>query len=91
MNRGVKLRQTYRRVAKKAAIMVGRYAHAKQFRRMRNRLQKLRTWLGRVFRDLRRKVPRPDFSVSELLKLCELLHAQQRTDKKKLYSLHEPA
>ena len=29
--RGVKLRQTYRRVAKKAAVMVGRYAHAKQF------------------------------------------------------------
>jgi len=90
MNRGVQLRQTYRRVAKKAAIMVGRYAHAKQFKRMRNRLKKLKTWLGRVLRDLRRKVPRPDFALDELLKLCERLHAQQRTDKKKLYSLHEP-
>jgi len=89
-NRGVQLRQSYRRVAKKAAIMVGRYAHAKQFKRMRNRLKKLKTWLGRVLRDLRRKVPQPDFALDELLKLCERLHAQQRTDKKKLYSLHEP-
>ena len=32
-DRGVKLRQTYRRVAKKAAVMVGRYAHARQFKR----------------------------------------------------------
>ncbi len=89
-HRGVQLRQTYRRVAKKAAIMVSRYAHAKQFKRMRNRLKKLRTWLGRVLRDLRRKVPRPDFALCELLTLCERLHAQEKTDSRKLYSLHEP-
>ena len=89
-NRGVQLRQTYVRVGKKAAIMVGRYAHAKQFRRMRNRLKKLRTWLGRVLRDLRRKVSQPDVALEELLSLCERLHAQGKTDKKKLYSLHEP-
>jgi|TARA_R110002124_G_scaffold231691_1_gene396961 IS5 family transposase len=57
---GVKLRQTYCRVAKQAAQMVGRYAHARQFKRMRNRLRKLRTWLGRVIRDMRRKVPQSD-------------------------------
>lgn len=89
-NRGVKLRQTYIRVAKKAAIMVSRYAHAKQFRRMRNRLKKLKTWLGRVLRDMRRRVPRPDETLEELLQLCERLHAQEKTDRKKLYSLHEP-
>ena len=89
-NRGVKHRQTYIRVAKKAAIMVSRYAHAKQFRRMRNRLKKLKTWLGRVLRDMRRRVPRPDETLEELLQLCERLHAQEKTDRKKLYSLHEP-
>jgi IS5 family transposase len=89
-NRSVKLRQTYVRVAKKAAIMVGRYAHAKQFKRMRNRLKKLKTWLGRVLRDLRRNVPKPDAALEELLQLCERLHAQEKTDSKKLYSLHEP-
>ena len=89
-NRGIKLRQTYRRVAKREAIRVGRYAHAKQFRRMRRSLKKLRTMLGRVIRDMRRKVNSPDFSLKTLLELCERLHAQQKTDKKKLYSLHEP-
>ena len=88
--RGVKLRQTYVRVAKKAAIMVSRYAHAKQFKRMRRVLKKLKTWLGRVIRDLRRNVPQPDAALEALLRLCERLHAQERTDSKKLYSLHEP-
>ena len=46
--------------------------------------------LGRVIRDMRRKVPSPDLSLQNLLGLCERLHAQQKTDKKKLYSLHEP-
>ncbi|MBV09669.1 IS5 family transposase [Rubinisphaera sp.] len=89
-NRGIKLRQTYTRVAKAAACMVGRYAHAKQFRRMRNRLRKMKTWLGRVIRDVRRKVPQPDAALQELLILCERLFAQQPFDKDKLYSLHEP-
>lgn len=89
-HRGVKLRQTYVRVSKKAAIMVSRYAHAKQFKRMRRTLKKLKTWLGRVIRDLRRKVPQPDAALEELLGLCERLHQQERTDSKKLYSLHEP-
>ncbi len=88
--RDVRLRQTYVRVAKKASIMVGRYAHAKQFRRMRRQLKKLRTWLGRVIRDLRRKVPQADESLEKLLVLCERLHAQKQRDRKKLYSLHEP-
>jgi IS5 family transposase len=88
--RGIKLRQTYVRVAKHAAIKVGRYAHAKQFKRMRRKLKKLRTWLGRVIRDVRRKVPQPDAALTELLQLSERLHAQQPTDKRKLYSLHEP-
>jgi IS5 family transposase len=89
-DRHVKLRQTYRRVAKRVAIMVGRYAHAKQFQRMRKSLKQLRTWLGRVIRDVRRKVSDPDPSLTALLQLCERLHAQQPTDSKKLYSLHEP-
>jgi IS5 family transposase len=88
---GVKLRQSYRRVAKDAAIMVSRYAHAKQFRRMQRKLKKMRTWLGRMIRDIHRKVPSPDESLQYLLELCQRLHQQERTDKNKLYSLHEPA
>ena len=45
---GVTLRQSYRRVGKRAAIMIGRYTHAHQFKRMRRALKFLRTRLGRV-------------------------------------------
>ena len=53
---GVPLRQSYLRVAKRAAIMVGRYTHAHQFKRARRALKFPRTRLGRVIRDIRRKI-----------------------------------
>jgi IS5 family transposase len=40
---GVRLRQSYQRIAKKAAMMAGRYAHAKQFKRHHRQLRLLRT------------------------------------------------
>ncbi len=89
-SRGIRLRQTYVRVAKRATVKAGRYAHAKQFKRMRRELKYLKTRLGRLIRDIRRKIPTPDTALESLLALCERLHAQQRHDKHKLYSLHEP-
>jgi IS5 family transposase len=88
--RDIPLRQSYVLVAKKAAVMAGRYAHAKQFKRMRRVLRTLKTRLGRLIRDIRRKVPAPDAGLENLLALCERLHRQQPHDKNKLYSLHEP-
>lgn len=88
--RGLRLRQTYVRVARRAAIQPSRYAHAKQFRRMRRELRRLRTWLGRVLRDIRRQQPAGDENLESLRTLCERLHRQQPTDSGKLYSLHEP-
>ena len=41
------LRQSYLRVAKRAAIMVGRYTHAHQFKRANRELRFLRKRLGR--------------------------------------------
>jgi hypothetical protein len=52
----VELRQSYLRVAKRAAMMVGRYAHAKQFNRHHRELRFLRTRLGRLVRDIRSKL-----------------------------------
>ena len=88
--RGIPLRQSYVRVAKRAAIKASRYAHAKQFRRMGRALRFLRTRLGRLIRDIRRKAPHPDPALEELLNLCARLHRQRKHDKHKLYSLHEP-
>src|SRR6201997_4819286 len=53
---GVRLRQSYLRIAKHAAMMAGRYAHAKQFNRYQRQLRLLRTRLGRLIRDIRRKI-----------------------------------
>src|SRR5262249_30039243 len=53
---GVRLRQSYVRIAKRAAMMAGRYAHAKQFNRHRRELRILRIRLGRIIRDIRRKI-----------------------------------
>ncbi len=52
--RGIPLRQSYVRVGKRAVVKAGRYAHAKQFKRMQRRLRKLRTYVGRLIRDIRR-------------------------------------
>ena len=39
----IKLRQNYNRTAKRYRLKIGRYAHAKQYRRMRAELKKLRS------------------------------------------------
>ena len=51
---GVELRQTYARLAPRLALQAGRYAHARQFKRMRKALKKLKCYTGRVMRELRR-------------------------------------
>ncbi len=53
---GRKLRQSYTRVIQKAAIKVGRYIHAKQMRRAKRELKFIRVRLGRLIRDVERKV-----------------------------------
>jgi IS5 family transposase len=53
---GVRLRQSYLRIARHAAMMAGRYAHAKQFKRHHRQLRLLRTRLGRLIRDIGRKI-----------------------------------
>jgi transposase, IS5 family len=90
---GLKLRQAHTRLAKRAAVQVGRYAHARQMRRMRRELKRLRTFLGRVYRDVARKVAGDEGLAARfagLLGLTERLLAQERTSKNKLYSLHAP-
>src|SRR6202008_2472591 len=53
---GVELRQSYARVGKRALIKQQRYAHAKQFKRAKRSLKTLKTQLGRVIRDIARKI-----------------------------------
>ena len=91
---GVTLRQSYRRVAKRAAIMVGRYTHAHQFKRARRELKFLRTRLARVIRDLRRKIAgdeRLEERFAGLLALAVRVRFQDlRQRGPKAYALHAP-
>src|SRR4051794_26115590 len=48
---GVRLRQSYLRIAKTAAMMAGRYAHAKQFKRHQRQVALPRHPPGRVIPD----------------------------------------
>jgi IS5 family transposase len=52
---GLELRQSYRRVGKRALQKQGRYTQAQQLKRARKETRKLRTYLGRVIRDIQRK------------------------------------
>ena len=90
----VELRQSYLRVARRAAIMVGRYTHAHQFKRARRELKFLRTRLGRIIRDIRRKIegdPALEDRFGPLLDLAHRVrHQEQRQRGPKVYSLHAP-
>jgi transposase, IS5 family len=91
---GVPLRQSYVRLAKRAAIMVGRYTHAHQFKRARRELKFLRTRLGRVIRDIRRKIAgNPDLTerFADLLALAVRVRFQDHRQRgPKVYALHAP-
>jgi len=91
---GVRLRQSYVRVGKRALIKHQRFAHAKQFKRAARALRSLRTMLGRVIRDIIRKtVGRPEVAEVFALPLSlarRVKDQRQRERGRKLYSLHAP-
>ena len=91
---GVALRQSYVRVAKRAALMTGRYTHAHQFKRANRELRFLRTRLGRLIRDIVRKTrssERLREAFDEPLRKAMQIRSQHHTQRgKKLYSWHAP-
>ena len=90
----IPLRQSYLRLAKRAAIMVGRYTHAHQFKRARRQLKFLRTRLGRVIRNIRRKIDGDDALQSRFSTLLDLAIKVRLQDHRqrgpKVYALHAP-
>jgi IS5 family transposase len=70
------LRQNYNREAPRLVQQIGRYAHAKRFRRMRAALRTLRSRVGRVQRHIARQLNK--------------VSLPQRKDGNKLYALHVP-
>ena len=94
---GIELRQSYERVGKAAFVRSQRYAHARQLNRAKAQSRKLRTYLGRVIRDIERKTEgngAPQTSFARLLQVARRIHSQPRKrsegDPPKLYSVHAP-
>lgn len=88
--RGIKIRQNYNRLSKRLLAQQSRYSHARQMKRSKKCIRKMRTYLGRVIRDIERNCPEPDLELQSLLEISTRIHQQQRTDKNKVYSVHEP-
>jgi IS5 family transposase len=88
---GIELRQSYDRIGKKALVMQGRYAHARQMKRARKETKKLKVYLGRITREIRRKAgENASPELEEILRRSERLLEQQQHDTNKLYSCHAP-
>ena len=86
--RAIELRQNYNRKAKHLLFKQSRYAHAKQMKRAKKCTKKLRTYLGRVVRDIGRKYPDPDDDLKSLLNISTRIFNQKQKDKNKIYSVH---
>ena len=91
---GIVLRQTYDKLCRDLVPKIGRYAHARQFKRMRRDLKKLKGYTGRVYRDLNRQVEANSLELSakerRIISLVGRLLTQALRSKNKIYSLHEP-
>ena len=94
---GIDLRQSDERVSKLALAKQGRYGHARQMKRARREQKRLRTYLGRVIRDIERKVvadpiqePQANHArMTRLLEIAKRIHAQRHASNK-VYSVHAP-
>ena len=91
---GLKLRQNYNREAPHLGLQIGRYPHAKQYKRMRKALRTLRSRVGRVMRDVERQVAQVAdpgrAALLELIGRTKRILTQKAKDKNKLYALHAP-
>jgi IS5 family transposase len=86
----ISLRQSYVRVSKKAFFSQNKYARAGQYKRAAKQTKKLRTYLGRLIRDIKRKVTDPDKELALMLERTSRIYSQKRADSGKLYSLDAP-
>ena len=91
---GIKLKLTHEREGRTLRRKAAGYAHAKQFRRLHKTIKRQRTILGRLLREVRRKMGELPNDAQDRLGIwlirAERLHRQRPKDKNKLYALHAP-
>jgi IS5 family transposase len=90
---GIELRQSFLRLGKYAKREVGRLIHTGGHKQAMRHLRKLKTFLGRLHRDLGRKLdaqPGLREISAETMAIVARLLAQKPDNKHKLYALHAP-
>lgn len=87
---GCRLRQSYQRLSKKALWKQSRHASAQQLKRARKETKKLRTYLGRVLRNVERFYGPLTEKQAQLLVVARRIFEQERSDTGKVYSVHAP-
>ena len=89
----ISLRQNYNRVRKESIFKYFQFLRSRKIQKANKERKKMKTYLGRIFLDVKRKIAGNQSLENEfdplLQKINRLLH-QQKDDKNKLYSLHEP-
>jgi IS5 family transposase len=87
---GFIIKQSYEHVGRRLLMLSSRYAHARQMKRARACTRELKTQLGRVIREIERQAETPSGKLAKLLETAHQIHLQQRHEKNKIYSVHEP-
>lgn len=90
---GITPKQSYKFTAKRLLLQYGRYRFAKQMRRAKKCLRRLKTVFGRLIRDIQRKVTEQGIESNRMKRLLSLAIAifnQKKSDKNKIYSYHAP-
>jgi IS5 family transposase len=87
---GLAIKQSYQHVGRRLLMQSSRYAHARQMKRARACTRKLKTQLGCVIREVERQTAEPSMKLDKLLQTAHRIYEQQRHDKNKIYSVHEP-
>ncbi len=90
---GVKLRQSFMRLAPRAKKEAARLMHTGGHKQGMRWVRKLRTWLGRLIRDIERKIAGDGVAEAQFATVLErsrTIFEQKKTDKNKLYALHAP-
>jgi IS5 family transposase len=87
---GLAIKQSYQHVGRRLLMQSSRYAHARQMKRARACTRKLKTQLGRIIREVERQAAEPTMKLGKLLQTAHRIYEQQKHDKNKIYSVHEP-
>lgn len=90
---GVTLRQSFARVMVQARREAARLMHTGGHKQGLRWIRRMRTWLGRLTRDIRRKIagdPELEAAFKTALDRAEQVLTQAPKDKNKLYALHAP-